>query len=93
MPRNPLPHETHSGERDLILVRTTRAKSGSAIMLLPGTETALTVVSGKENLESYLREELAAGPCRFWIAMLGDIPEASFREIKVSVSLPEIKLS
>lgn len=84
MPRNPLLSEAPSGERNLFLVRVTRAKSGGPMLLLPGTETALTVVSGEDNLKQYLTEEYNSGPCRAWVARLGDIPEASFAEVRAT---------
>ncbi len=87
MARNPLPHETHSGERNLFLVRVTRAKQGGPMLLLPGTETALTVVSGEASLQAYLSEEYAAAPCRAWVARLGDIPEANFAEVRLAYKL------
>lgn len=91
MPRNPLPHEVHSGERNLFLVRVTRMKSGSPMLMLPGTETALTVVSGEDSLRNYLEEELSIGPFRYWVARLGDIPEANFAEGKI-IATPKIEL-
>lgn len=93
MARNPLSNETHSGEKDLFLVRVTRAKAGGPMLLLPGTETALTVVSGEASLQSYLSEELSIGPFRYWVARLGDIPESSFAEGKIVPQLQGWKKS
>lgn len=86
MARNPLPHEAHSGETDIFIVRVTRLKNGGpgALMLLPGTETCLTVVSGEASLHAYLSEEYKSGPVRMWVARIGNIPEANFVEVKVA---------
>lgn len=91
MARNPLPHETHSGEQNLLLVRVTRSKQGGPLLMLPGTETCLTVVSGEVALKSYLSEELAIGPFRAWVARLGNIPEANFAEVKIRPNIELIK--
>lgn len=70
-----------NGEKDLFLIRVERSRS--AILVIPGalgTVTVLTVCSGREAAKAYIDEERAAGPCRVWIAALGDIPEHRFVE-------------
>lgn len=69
-------------EKDLFLIRVERlgVKAPPPFIRATGSLVVLTVCKGQEDASRYISEERAAGPCRVWIAYIGDIRAERFVE-------------
>lgn len=70
------------GLKNIFLVRVLRkGVPGPGILkFMPGDTMVVTCCSGVDDAKAYIKTERDAGPCRVWIAALGDIPETRFVE-------------
>lgn len=69
-----------TGEKDLWLIRVERKVRPPQLLGMTAAQVVLTVCSGQEAAKQYIAEERSSGPCRIWIAALGDIGEHRFVE-------------